>query len=101
MRQNTEIGNYIQFLYRKYIKIIYYNIHQLIMDNEELINKLKIYEDENKKLKEQLEKYTHSQKEYYEKNKEIVNEKAQERLKKLAEDNPDKLKEYRRNAYLK
>ena len=30
-----------------------------------------------------------------------MNEKAQERLKKLAENNPDKLKEYRRNAYLK
>jgi hypothetical protein len=71
------------------------------MDNESLIIKNKILEEENTKLKELLYKYTHSQKEYYEKNKEAVNEKAKERLKKLAEDNPDKLKEYRRNAYLK
>ncbi len=101
MRQNKEISRYILFLYENYIKITYYTIHQRIMDNESLINENKIIKQENAKLKEQLEKYTHSQKEYYEKNKEIVNEKAKERLKKLAEDNPDKLKEYRRNAYLK
>ena len=71
------------------------------MDNESLIIKNKILEEENTKLKEQLDKYKNLHKPYYEKNKEIVNEKAKERLKKLAEDNPDKLKEYRRNAYLK
>jgi len=67
---------------------------------EEEIKQLK---QENTKLKEQLEKYTNSEghKRYYEKNKEIVNEKAKERLKKLADENPDKLKEYRRRAYLK
>ena len=42
------------------------------MDYDILINKLKLYEEENIKLKKQLEKYTHSQKEYYEKNKEVV-----------------------------
>ena len=71
------------------------------MDNEELINKLKIYEDENKKLKEQLEKYTHSQKEYYEKNKEIVIKKANENKKKIKETYPEKIKEYAKRAYLK
>ena len=71
------------------------------MDNEELINKLKIYEDENKKLKEQLEKYTHSQKEYYEKNKEIVIQKANENKKKIKETCPEKIKEYAKRAYLK
>ena len=70
------------------------------MDNEGLINKLKIYEEENAKLKEQLEKYTHSQKEYYEKNKDIVKEKGKSYLHKLKEENPEKLKEYRRTAYL-
>ena len=34
------------------------------MDNESLINENKIIKQENAKLKEQLEKYTHSQKEY-------------------------------------
>ena len=40
-------------------------------------------------------------KNYYENNKEIINEKAKQRLKKIAEENPEKIKEYRRNAYLK
>jgi hypothetical protein len=40
-------------------------------------------------------------KNYYENNKEIFNEKAKQRLKKIAEENPEKIKEYRRNAYLK
>ena len=68
----------------------------LVEENEKL--KTEIIE-----LKEQLKKYTYgnTHKRYYEKNKEIVNEKAKERLKKLADENPDKLKEYRRRAYLK
>ena len=45
------------------------------MENEDLINKLKICEEENAKLKEQLDKYKNLHKPYYEKNKEIVNEK--------------------------
>lgn len=68
------------------------------MDNEELI---KILQEENAKLKSQLEKYNNSRKSYYEKNKEYVMTQAKEGLKKLKEENPDKLKEYRRNAYLK
>ena len=68
---------------------------------EELLNKIKNYEEEIKSLKEKLETYSHSQKEYYQKNKNVVNEKAKERLKNLALDNPDKLKEYRKTAYLK
>ena len=71
------------------------------MDYETLIIKNKLLEEENIKLKEQLQKYTHSQKDYYEKNKKLVIQKAKEGLKKLAEENPDKLKEYRRRAYLK
>ena len=57
--------------------------------------------EENALLKEKLEKYMSQHKNYYENNKEIVNEKAKQRLKKIAEENPEKIKEYRRNAYLK
>ena len=66
----------------------------IIEENERL-------KEENALLKEKLDKYINNHKNYYENNKEIVNEKAKERLKKLAEENPDKIKEYRRNAYLK
>ena len=52
-------------------------------------------------MKKQLETYNNSRKNYYEKNKNIVNEKAKERLKKLAQENPDKIKEYAKKAYLK
>ena len=72
------------------------DITRLIEENENL--KTEIIE-----LKEQLKKYTYgnSHKRYYEKNKERVKEGGANYLKKLKEENPDKLKEYRRNAYLK
>jgi predicted restriction endonuclease len=68
---------------------------------QDFLNKIKILEEENNKLKKQLENYDNSRKSYYEKNKEIVNKKAKERLKKLAQENPEKLKEINRRAYLK
>ena len=78
------------------------------MNIEELLNKLEQVEqekqnilNENNKLKQLLQNYNDSRKNYYEKNKEIVKERAKQGLKKLSEENPDKLKEYRRNAYLK
>jgi hypothetical protein len=52
-------------------------------------------------IKSQLISLSNSKKKYYEKNKDIVKEKASQRLKKIAEENPEKIKEYRRNAYLK
>ena len=69
-------------------------------DKDEKIKKL---EDEVNILREKLKKYTNgdNNKRFYEKNKEMINQKATERLKKLAEENPEKLKEYRKNAYLK
>lgn len=70
-------------------------------NNEELIKENILLKEENEKLRKQLENYTNSRKSYYEKNKQIVNEKAKERLKKLAQENPDKLKEINRKAYLK
>ncbi len=71
------------------------NIHQLLQENQKL--KLK-----NEELENKLQKYTNSDghKRYYEKNKEIVKEKGKTYLQKLKEENPDKLKEYRRTAYL-
>ncbi len=78
------------------------------MNIDELLDKLKQVEeekqrliDENDKLKQLLKNYNDSRKNYYEKNKEIVKEKAKQGLKKLAVENPEKLKEYRRNAYLR
>ena len=71
------------------------------MNTELLLQEIKMLKEENSKLKLQLENYNNSRKSYYEKNKDVVNQKAKERLKKLAEDNPEKLKEINRKAYLK
>ena len=90
------------------MKVIKYKMDALMEEN----NKLK---EENKRLKEDnnrmcienarlnklLENYINSRKAYYEKNKEIVNQKAKARMKKLAEENPEKLREKNRLAYLK
>jgi len=70
------------------------NIEEILLENKQL-------KEENSKLKKQLENYNYSRKSYYEKNKDIVNEKAKQRLKKIAEENPDKMKEINRKAYLK
>ncbi len=79
------------------------------MSNEELIQQNKLLIEENEKFKleinelnEKLKKYTNSQghKKYYEKNKNTVIEKSKSYLQKLKEENPDKLKEYRKTAYL-
>ncbi len=70
------------------------------MNNEELIKENLLLREENEKLKQQLENYNNSRKSYYEKNKELVNQKAKERMKKMAQENPDKIKEYAKKAYL-
>ena len=71
------------------------------MDIESLLKELTMLKEENAKLKSQLENYNNSRKSYYEKNKEIVNEKSKQRLKKIAKEDPEKLKEINRQAYLK
>lgn len=71
------------------------------MDIERILKENKELKEENIMLKEKLEKYMSQHKKYYETNKEVIIEKAKERLKKITEVNPDKIKEYRRNAYLK
>ena len=70
------------------------------MKIEELIKENILLKEEIEKLKKKLEKYQYSRQSFYEKNKDYVKEKAKERLKKLAEENPEKLKQYRRTAYL-
>jgi hypothetical protein len=71
------------------------------MSNEELIQEIIILKEEIKQLKAQLDKYVNPRKTYYENNKEYIKAQAKEGLKKLSQENPDKLKEYRRRAYLK
>lgn len=70
------------------------NIEDILIENENL-------KAENIELKRKLEIYSNPQKSYYERNKEIVNQKAKERMKKLSQENPDKLREINRIAYLK
>jgi hypothetical protein len=81
------------------LKIFIFNIYENM--NTELLSEIEKLKTENVLLKQQLEKYSNPQKSYYERNKLIVNEKAKERMKKLSQENPDKLKEINRNAYLK
>jgi hypothetical protein len=78
-------------------------LNNIKKENEEIKHKLFLLEQENEELKEHLKKYTNgdNNKRYYEKNKEKVKEQGANYLKKLAEENPEKLREYRRNAYLK
>jgi len=73
--------------------------------NEE-INILKLEIEELKKknieLEVKLKLYTNPErnKKYYEKNSNIVKEKAKNYMEKIKETNPEKLKEWRHNAYL-
>jgi len=70
--------------------------NNLVVENELLKQRIN-------ELEEKLKKYTNgnNHKNYYEKNKEIVKEKGSMYLKKLKEENPDKIKEYAKRAYLK
>jgi uncharacterized protein YjcR len=71
------------------------------MDIQNILKENQILKEENERLKKLMENYNSSRKSYYEKNKEIVNEKAKLRLKKIAEEDPERLKEINRKAYLK
>lgn len=72
----------------------------------EEINKLKheIEELKNKniELEEKLKSYTNPtrNKKYYEKNSDAVKENAKNYIEKIKETNPEKLKEWRHQAYL-
>lgn len=71
-------------------------LKKLKKENEEYKNKIKVLEDK-------LKKYTNTDrhKRYYEKNKEKIKENAKKYMERMKTENPDKLKEWRRNAYLK
>ena len=74
------------------------------MDEE--ISKLKFeiqeLKNRNNELEEKLKLYTNPtrNKKYYEKNSNIVKEKAKTYMEKMKETNPEKLKEWRHQAYL-
>jgi len=73
--------------------------------NEE-IDKLKLeikeLKNKNNELEEKLKSYTNPtrNKKYYKKNSDIVKEKAKNYMGKIKETNPEKLKEWRHQAYL-
>jgi cell division septum initiation protein DivIVA len=72
------------------------DIEKIIKENEELKQK-------NKELEEHLKKYTNNERhlKYYEANKQTIKEKAKSYMAKIKETNPEKLKEWRHNAYIK
>ena len=72
------------------------DINMVLEENEPLKQRITELED---KLKNYSNPSAH--KAFYEKNKEKIIKESSERLKKLTESNPEKIKEYRRTAYLK
>ena len=94
----------ILYLSIKYLKLCY-TIIVLHKMNDEL-NKLKLEIEElinkNNELEEKLKLYTNPSrnKKYYEKNSDVVKEKAKNYMEKIKKTNPEKLKEWRHNAYL-
>jgi len=71
-----------------------------ITDLKEKIEKMEKYIME---LEEHLKKYTNNNRhlKYYENNKEVIKERTKNYVEKLKTENPEKLKEWRRNYYLK
>jgi hypothetical protein len=69
----------------------------------ELKLKLEKMEKYVKELEDNLKKYTNNNRhlKYYENNKDVVKERTKNYVEKLKNENPDKLKEWRRNYYLK
>jgi cell division septum initiation protein DivIVA len=72
------------------------DINMVLEENERLKQRISELED---KLKNYSNPPAHQA--FYEKNKEKIIKESSERLKKLAQSNPEKIKEYRRTAYLK
>ena len=73
------------------------------MDIDNIIEENKLLKAKNDELEEKLKKYTNSvgHKKYYDNNKDKLITNAANYLQKLKEDNPDKIKEYAKKAYLK
>ena len=73
------------------------------IDNEKkLMAEIEELKKRNNELEEKLKCYTNPKrnKKYYEKNCEIVKEKAKSYMQTIKETNPEKLKEWRHQAYL-
>ena len=73
------------------------------IDNEtKLMAEIEELKKRNQELEDKLKSYTNPErnKKYYEKNSNIVKEKAKNYMEKIKETNPEKLKEWRHNAYL-
>ena len=70
-------------------------VNKLIIENELLKKK-------NIELEEKLKTYTNTErhKRYYENNSEKVKEKAKTYMERMKIENPEKLKEWRHNAYM-
>ena len=72
----------------------------------DIVNKLMIENEFLKKtnleLEEKLKTYTNTErhKKYYENNSEKVKEKAKSYMERMKTENPEKLKEWRHNAYI-
>jgi cell division septum initiation protein DivIVA len=73
------------------------------MDIETILEENKQLKQRINELEEKLKIYTNPEscQKFYEKNKEKIIQKSNQRLEKLKQENPEKLKEYRRNAYLR
>jgi hypothetical protein len=74
-----------------------------IEEYEKIKKELEETKNKNKELEEKLKSYTsnHRHKKYYENNSDVVKERAKNYMDKIKETNPEKLKEWRHNAYLK
>ena len=73
------------------------------IDNEtKLMAEIEELKKRNQELEDKLKLYTNPErnKKYYEKNCEIVKEKAKTYMEKIKGTNPEKLKEWRHQAYL-
>lgn len=73
-----------------------------ISTNQELIDEINLLRQHVTTLKARLAKYTNNErhKKYYENNKDKVKQNAKQYIERLKEENPEKLKEYRKRAYM-
>jgi len=69
---------------------------------EELYNEIHNLRSQVQLLKSQLEKYTNNDrhKRYYNNNKDKIKQNARRYIERLKDENPEKLKEYRKKAYM-
>ena len=69
---------------------------------QELNDEINSLKQQVNTLKARLAKYTNNErhKKYYENNKDKVKQNAKQYIERLKEDNPEKLKEYRKRAYM-